>query len=226
MFVRKVAERVNDEQPFSKQWWNTADVKLQWEAAQEAQVEATCCALGLPDDDEQLVSAENLVLDGDGCVGRVRAWLARQRRLFGRREFRVGDLRAIVREAVHQGRLYSRGDGRHLAAMTIHQAKNREFDRVIVLWPYEVSGDDERKRRLAYNAITRARHEAFVIVQNEDRVACSPFVPGVNPAPKTSKRLNQRKTPATTSEHPDTGARRSTRPGKGRNKASTAGESR
>ena len=60
--------------------------------------------------------------------------------------------------------------------MTIHQAKNREFDRVIVLWPYEVSGNDERKRRLAYNAITRARHEAYIIVQGEDRLNKSPFV--------------------------------------------------
>jgi superfamily I DNA/RNA helicase len=61
--------------------------------------------------------------------------------------------------------------------MSIHQAKNREFDRVVVLWPYEVSGSDERKRRLAYNAITRARHEAHVIVQSEGRVKQPPFVP-------------------------------------------------
>jgi hypothetical protein len=62
--------------------------------------------------------------------------------------------------------------------MSIHQAKNREFDRVVVLWPYEVSGSDERKRRLAYNTITRARHEVHVIVQNKARVGQSPFVPG------------------------------------------------
>lgn len=78
--------------------------------------------------------------------------------------------------------------------MTIHQAKNREFDRVIVLWPHEVAGDDERKRRLAYNAITRARYEAIVIVQDEERVGCTPFVPGVNPSPKTLKRKNRQKT--------------------------------
>ena len=42
----------------------------------------------------------------------------------------------------------------------------------------QVSGNDERKRRLAYNAITRAKHEAFVVVQGEARVRQSPFVPG------------------------------------------------
>jgi len=31
--------------------------------------------------------------------------------------------------------------------MTIHQAKNREFGSVIVLWPYEVAGSGERRRR-------------------------------------------------------------------------------
>jgi len=88
----------------------------------------------------------------------------------------------VVRNAVRQSRLYSRIDERSLVAMTIHQAKNGEFDRVIVLWPYEVTGTEERMRRLAYNAITRAKHEAVVVVQDEARVGHSPFVPGVRPS--------------------------------------------
>ena len=39
--------------------------------------------------------------------------------------------------------------------MTVHQAKNREFDSVIILWPYEVAGTADRQRRLLYNAVTR-----------------------------------------------------------------------
>ena len=58
--------------------------------------------------------------------------------------------------------------------MTVHQAKNREFDSVIVLWPYEVSAT--RQRRLLYNAITRAKRQAVVIVQNPDRINQPPFV--------------------------------------------------
>ena len=61
--------------------------------------------------------------------------------------------------------------------MTIHQAKNREFDSVIVLWPYKVAGSADRKRRLLYNAITRAKRQAVVIVQNPDRLKQPPFVP-------------------------------------------------
>lgn len=61
--------------------------------------------------------------------------------------------------------------------MTIHQAKNREFDSVIVLWPYEVAGGADRQRRLLYNAVTRAKRQAVVIVQNPERMQQPPFVP-------------------------------------------------
>ncbi len=59
--------------------------------------------------------------------------------------------------------------------MTIHQAKNREFDGVIVLWPYQVGGDYEHKRRLLYNAITRAKRWCKVITQNENLLQSPPF---------------------------------------------------
>jgi hypothetical protein len=191
-FVRQVIERVNSEPPLGKKW-KVGPFKLLWETAQDEQSECTCRSLGLPDDDEQLVCIDDLALaDGKGLIGRVREWLARQRRLFGRQHFCVSEVRAVVKEVVRQSRIYSRHYDRRLVAMTIHQAKNREFDRVLVLWPYEVSGNDERKRRLAYNAITRARHEACVIVQNEDRLKESPFIPGV--APSSSSRGKKRGT--------------------------------
>lgn len=63
--------------------------------------------------------------------------------------------------------------------MTIHQAKNQEFDDVLVLWPYQISGSDEKLRRLLYNGITRAKKRAMVIVQNnakkDDRLLKPPF---------------------------------------------------
>lgn len=60
-------------------------------------------------------------------------------------------------------------------AMTVHQAKNREFKSVIILWPYEVTGSPERLRRLLYNAVTRARLRALVVVQNPKRLETPPF---------------------------------------------------
>ncbi|MGH7283008.1 MAG: ATP-binding domain-containing protein [Polyangiaceae bacterium] len=61
--------------------------------------------------------------------------------------------------------------------MTIQQAKNQEFDRVVVLWPFEIQGDAERLRRLLYNAVTRAKKYAAVIVQDPKKVrlGAAPF---------------------------------------------------
>ena len=61
--------------------------------------------------------------------------------------------------------------------MTIYQAKNREFPVVIVLWPFQVVGDVVRARRLLYNAITRAKRRAIVIVEDpkKKRLNLPPF---------------------------------------------------
>lgn len=62
-----------------------------------------------------------------------------------------------------------------LLAMTVHQAKNREFDGVVLMWPYAVGGDEAARRRLLYNAITRARGWCNVIVQGQDLLKKPPF---------------------------------------------------
>jgi hypothetical protein len=176
-FVRQIVERVRKNPPLGKSW-KIGPFKLHWELATEDQVGETCREVGLPDDDGAHVRVEDLALAKEGRARSVASWLSRQRRLFGRTEFSAAELRSAVKEIVHQRRVYSSGADRQLLALTVHQAKNREFDRVIVLWPYQVTGSDERKRRLAYNAITRARHEAFVVVENEARAKQPPFVPG------------------------------------------------
>lgn len=66
-----------------------------------------------------------------------------------------------------------------IRAMTINQAKNREFEGVIVLWPFIVGGDLDSHRRKLYNAITRAKKWACVVVQEnavgKSRLANAPF---------------------------------------------------
>lgn len=176
-FVRSVVDRVNDPKRFATQWWPTGSFNLRWEAAEDDDVELICRALSLPDDEQALVRPDELSFSDEPRALRLRDWMRRQRSLRGRVEFTAGDIRLAVKSVIQQGRSFAGAGDRRLAAMSIHQAKNREFDRVIVLWPYEVSGSDERKRRLAYNAITRARHEALVIVQGEGREKQSPFVP-------------------------------------------------
>lgn len=102
-------------------------------------------------------------------------WVVRQRDVAGRGHLRfstlVGQTRRIV--AVTRARANRTDSGRR--ALTVHQAKNREFDIVIVIWPYTVSQDDEGKRRLLYNAITRAKQQCTVIVQGIGSASKVPF---------------------------------------------------
>jgi hypothetical protein len=74
--------------------------------------------------------------------------------------------------------------------MTINQAKNREFDGVIILWPFEVGGDLDSQRRRLYNALTRAQRWAVVIVQDNpkgaSRLSVAPFSKLAKLGPKSS----------------------------------------
>ena len=60
--------------------------------------------------------------------------------------------------------------------MTVHQAKNREFDGVVVVWPHTVAGSADQKRRLLYNAVTRARKWCNVVVQSQGIRDAPPFL--------------------------------------------------
>lgn len=62
---------------------------------------------------------------------------------------------------------YRRENKSKIIFTTIHGAKNREFDNVIVLWPYKVSNNALQKRKLLYNAITRAKRNVLIIVQHK-----------------------------------------------------------
>lgn len=60
--------------------------------------------------------------------------------------------------------LFKKGDTRIF--LTIHGAKNREFDDVFILWPkYTLPKGDLYLRKLLYNAITRAKRKVVIIVQ-------------------------------------------------------------
>ncbi|MFT3706568.1 MAG: ATP-dependent helicase [Archangium sp.] len=179
-FVNQIVERVGREPALGKKW-KVGPFKLDWEMVPDEQIRGVCSELGVPEGDDVRIRADQLKLGGEGVIRRVGMWLARLRRLKGRTEFTAAELRAAVSEIVQAGRNFSTRDERRLTALTIHQAKNREFDRVVILWPFEVSGDAARKRRLAYNAVTRAKHEAFIVVQSESRVTQVPFVSANGP---------------------------------------------
>lgn len=138
-----------------------------------------------------LESVEQLAFDGQkSCVEVLHAlafteegtardalvrWVVRQRDVAGREYLGFAELLGQSRRvvAVTRARANRTDSGRR--ALTVHQAKNREFDTVVVIWPYTVAQDDEGKRRLLYNAITRAKKQCTVIVQGVGSTGKPPF---------------------------------------------------
>lgn len=123
--------------------------------------------LGLPANDGPALAVQ-APRQGPSAMNFIRRRMAYYCRLNHVNSVPSAIMRRYVTQAVQTERAYG---ARHLSdhgirAMTIHQAKNREFDSVIVLWPFEVGGSEERQRRLLYNAITRARHRVTVLVQS------------------------------------------------------------
>lgn len=107
----------------------------------------------------------------------IENWIKKRRKILGQTECLKEELELAIKEAFQNRKRYQRGLNRKRQTMTIHQAKNREFDNVIVLWTYALPGDssDEYKRRLLYNAITRAKQNCTVIVMGENRLSLAPF---------------------------------------------------
>ena len=172
-FVGRLIHRV-EEKPIGNP--PRGPYRIPWEVSQEDESKRFLSGLALPVDAE--ISASEICLPSDSGPARaIRVWLDQQRRVAGRTTFKVTEISQQVQWIHQRSRAHRRVRDRGIRAMTIHQAKNREFDSVIVLWPYNVAGSADRKRRLLYNAITRAKRQAVVIVQNPDRLKQPPFVP-------------------------------------------------
>jgi len=114
-------------------------------------------------------------LPRSGVVRETLAWVQRQARVTGRATFSFAEIVGVIAEKVTAQRRWQAGGTYKLVAMTVQQAKNREFDGVVVLWPFAVGGDPEQKRRLLYNAMTRAQRWCTIIVQSDKLLQHPPF---------------------------------------------------
>lgn len=124
-------------------------------------------------------------LESDGCCSKhALQQLAEYKdpilRLAGKRCLRLLALRGhasingeefkrIIELAAHSVGAFGTESESARLAMTVHGAKNREFDYAFILWPYRVPNDNIKKRKLLYNAITRARVGAFLFVQGNEK---------------------------------------------------------
>jgi UvrD-like helicase C-terminal domain/AAA domain len=106
----------------------------------------------------------------------VLEWMIAKRRALGKTTFSKEEIEKAIKQGLAQRQLSKKVDVLGWKAMTVHGAKNREFDNVILLWPAAIGGSDEQKRRLLYNAVTRARSRCLVLVQAKKSLDQAPFV--------------------------------------------------
>jgi superfamily I DNA/RNA helicase len=104
------------------------------------------------------------------------ATLKRMRDAKGVTSFSGASIAAIFDRHLTSTRHFTRRTSRGRLAMTIHQAKNREFDRVAIVWPFKIPPSADDRRRLLYNAVTRARLSCVIVVQNASLQSEAPFI--------------------------------------------------
>ena len=173
-FVKNAIERLQAKpiKPSALKGAEVGPFRIEWEshASLDASRLVECLNLqaGTSDVDTRTLCVPQAVRGGRA----LQEWVDRQRRVLGRDRIPVQVLQAEAARVCQQLRAMRSTSEDRLVSMTIHQAKNREFDRVIVLWPYEISGVPEKLRRLLYNGITRACQRATIVVQNPP--TCNP----------------------------------------------------
>ncbi len=174
-WLREITNLVSQKQ-YGKQ--KAGPFSIHWEKTVGEIESETFTQLGLTNDQTNPVEAALVRTLGPGRVARhLIQWIDHQRRVSGRTNFPPSEIRSEVQRAVqHVRSIQSAQHGR--SAMTIHQAKNREFPIVIVLWPFAAPTDAQQARRWLYNAVTRAKKRAIVLVQDPKKVRLShpPFV--------------------------------------------------
>lgn len=175
---QQVIERVQMREEKTKQASFGPYPNLRFQRKTERLVEECCTSLNLYEEnmsiDDALLSCS--AIEDQGVRKTVCDWIGRRKRIAGQSELSTDELKSAINNAFQNKKRFQRGNKIARQAMTIHQAKNREFDNVIVLWTFAFSdASDEYKRRLLYNAITRAKRRCTVIVMGADRINDAPF---------------------------------------------------
>jgi hypothetical protein len=149
---------------------------IRWERSEHDEAAELEQALMLPDVCTLAEGVQALnALPICGPVNQTKRWLDYQNRAFGKRQFARQEIVANLKRHITLRRNRGLHESGRLLAMTVQQAKNREFDIVVVIWPFEVGGDAEHKRRLLYNAVTRARRSCTVLVRGAQLPNAAPF---------------------------------------------------
>lgn len=167
-FVTELLTWVEENEAQSSRSNRTAGpFKVPWESRETDLCDQLRSALDLPDDPQSRVPCADLAIAARNTKAHdVGDWIRKQQTVAGRSSLLAGEVAEEIERIVHRRRAFGPRPLGGRFASTVHQAKNREFDAVIVLWPLAIRSDVKQQRRLLYNAVTRARHEALVVVQD------------------------------------------------------------
>jgi len=149
---------------------------IEWESTDADESETLRRRLTLPANNT--VAAALLQLEPHTAIPAIKVasdWIKHQRRVLGVSEISADAVHRTIDRALSVRRRIRRQSASNYVAMTIQQAKNQEFDHVVIVWPHTVPNNNEQKRRLLYNAITRARRSCLVLVQAERLAEAPPF---------------------------------------------------
>jgi len=149
---------------------------IHWEGTDRDETQLIVAALQLPPAPTVTdVCAALRALPPCGPTRATISWVNNQIHAVGRVAFSREEIETVLARNVALRRQHGGGTPHVFNAMTVQQAKNREFDGVVLIWPYQVGGDVEHKRRLLYNAVTRAKRWCNIIVQGQNILAAAPF---------------------------------------------------
>ncbi len=149
---------------------------IKWEQSETRMVEEALAAITLPNNATPAQARHALSAVGDIALSRdLMTWFDRLARTRNAPVITKEALEERIQIICANRRRFQPPLARGIKAMSVHGAKNREFENVVVLWPAAVTGDDDQKRRLLYNAITRAKSECLVLVQLQKHLNEPPF---------------------------------------------------
>jgi superfamily I DNA/RNA helicase len=112
-----------------------------------------------------LTQLQGMLRPGSVYHAQLSSWI-RKLLLYGSARTVFADtVREKIEELVHLRRCFDIREEKKVAGMTIHQAKNREFGTVVLMWPQIGSKwTAAQQRRLLYNGVTRAKTSCVVVV--------------------------------------------------------------
>lgn len=150
---------------------------IEWQQSGDSQRKSLWKDLNMPAECSISEALDHLDAHMDiPAVKDVRRWIVRRRSVSGVSRIDSAEVQNRFNYLTDMRKHYRVRSEPRFSAMTIQQAKNREFDHVVVIWPHTVWGDTEHKRRLLYNAITRAIRSCLVLVQSDKLRNSPPFV--------------------------------------------------